>query len=122
MLKGKRAKKLIPKTAKQCSVSEELATDVVNFYYTKLRKKMEALQDHRIGVPVLGTFSISKPKLKNSIKKLTYLLIEGNTQVNFDKIRKYKLSKSQLELQQSLLEIIEKDEHERNQRKKDLEK
>ena len=50
MLKSKRAKSLIPKSAKDCGVSEELTTDVVNFYYTRLRKEMESLNSHRIGV------------------------------------------------------------------------
>jgi len=121
MLKSKRAKELIPKTAKQCDVSEELATDVVNFYYMKLRKKMEALEDYRIGVPILGTFAVSKPKLKKSIARLTTIQ-EVKTQVNFDKIKRYKLSEGQLELQQTLLDKIEKDEQERKQLKDNLEK
>ena len=105
MPKSKKAKELIPKTAKECNVSDELATDVVNFYYTKLRKKMESLEEHRIGVPILGTFSISKVKLKKSIGHLTNIL-KDDTQVNFSKIRKYKISKSQLDMQQALLSSI----------------
>jgi hypothetical protein len=120
MPKSKRAKELIPKTAKECEVTEELATDVVNFYYTKLRKKMEALEDYRIGVPVLGTFTISKAKLKRSIDKLTHILTD-KSQVNFDRIKKYTLTQSKLDIQKALLVKIEDDEKERERRKKDME-
>ena len=120
MLKSKRAKQLLPKTAEECKVSDELATDVVNFYYTKLRKQIESLKSARIGVPVLGTFIVSKPKLKKSIDKLTRILSDDSPE-SFKKIKKYKLTEGMSDMQQSLLNKIEKDEQERKQLKRDLE-
>jgi hypothetical protein len=120
MLKSKRAKQLLPKTAEECKVSDELATDVVNFYYTKLRKQIESLKSARIGVPVLGTFIVSKPKLKKSIDKLTRILSDDSPE-SFKKIKKYKLTEGMRDMQQSLLNKIEKDEQERKQLKRDLE-
>ena len=120
MLKSKRAKELLPKTAKECEVSEELATDVVSFYYTKLRKQMESLDEPRIGVPILGTFVVSKPKLKRSVDKLTRILSDDSPE-SFKKIKKYKLTEGMRDMQQSLLSKIEDDEQERRQIKRDLE-
>lgn len=120
MLKSKKAKTLIPKTAEECKVSEELATDVVNFYYTKLRKKMESLEEPRIGIPILGTFIISKPKLVRSISKLTRILSDDSPE-SFKKIKKYKLTEGMRDMQQNLLDKIEKDEQERERLKRDLE-
>lgn len=112
MLKSKRAKSLIPKSAKDCDVSEELTTDVVNFYYTRLRKEMESLKSDRIGVPILGTFIVSKPKLKKSLEKLTTILTDG-TPESFQKIKKYKLTEGMRDIQQDLMDKIIKDEQER---------
>ena len=120
MLKSKKAKSLVPKTAKDCNVSEELAMDVVNFYYTKLRKKMEALEDPYIGVPSLGIFKISKRKLQHSINKLT-AIIKSDTQESFKMIKRFKISESLRDKQIVLLDKIEADEKERRKRKQDLE-
>ena len=112
MLKSKRAKSLIPKSATDCNVSEELTTDIVNFYYTRLRKEMESLNSHRIGVPILGTFVVSKPKLKRSLEKLTTILTDG-TPESFQKIKKYKLTEGMRDMQQDLMDKMIKDEQER---------
>jgi len=120
MLKSKKAKELLPKTAEQCKVSEELATDVVSFYYTKLRKQLESLEESRIGVPVLGTFVVSKTKLKRSVDKLTGILSDDSPE-SFKKIKKYKLTEGMRDMQQSLLDKIESDEQKREQLKRDLE-
>ena len=47
MSKANKAKKLIPKTAKDCKISEEMTEDIINFYYSELRKKMESLDKIR---------------------------------------------------------------------------
>ena len=66
MSKANKAKKLIPKTAKDCKISEEMTEDIINFYYSELRKKMESLDHSSIGIPVLGTFKVSKPNVKEA--------------------------------------------------------
>lgn len=68
-----KAKSLINKTAKDLDLSEEFVSDVVNFYYEELRDKMENLKEPRIRVPEIGVFYISKNKLEDSIRALTYL-------------------------------------------------
>ena len=121
MSKQRRAKKLIPKTAKDCNVSEELVGDVVDFYYTELRKKMEALEDVSIGVPALGTFTVSKPKLKKSIEKITEMLSSDRPE-SFKLLKRYNLSTEIRDKQQSLLDKLETERNERDRRKEDLEK
>ena len=116
MSKTKRAKELISKTAKKCKVSEELTGDVVNFYYTELRKKMEKLEDVTIGIPSLGTFSISKPKLKKSIKKITEMLISDKPE-SFKLLKRFNLSTEIRDKQQVLLNKLEKKENERTELK-----
>jgi len=120
MLKSKKAKDLIPKTAEELEMSEELVTDVVNFYYTELRKKIENLEDIRIGVPNIGTFTARKKSLEKSVATLTRILTDG-TEESFKKIRKYKLTEDVRDLQLALFKKIEKDEQERKQAKLDLE-
>ena len=117
MSKQRKAKTLIPKTAKDCKVSEELVGDVVNFYYTELRKKMEALEDVSIGVPSLGTFSISKPKIVKSIAKITEMLSSDRPE-SFKLLKRYNLSTEIRDKQQSLLDKLELEKNERDQRKK----
>ena len=119
MSKQKKAKELIPKTAKDCNVSEELVGDVVDFYYTELRKKMEALEDVSVGVPALGTFIVSKPKLKKSIKKITEMLSSDRPE-SFKLLKRYNLSTEIRDKQQRLFNKLEKEQDERDRRKKNM--
>lgn len=116
MSKVTKSKSLIPKTAKDCKVSEELAEDVIDFYYSSLRKEMESLQVHRIRVPILGTFVVSRPKLIRSIERLTKILSEGKPE-DFDKIQQYNLTGELKKRQEELLNKINTDYDEREQRR-----
>lgn len=120
MLRSKKAKSLIPKTAKDCNASEELVGDVVDFYYTELRKKMENLEDTSIGVPSLGTFRVSRPKLAKSVQSITNLLSDS-TPETFKLVKRFQLTTELRDKQQKLLDKLQKDKDERDQRKKDLE-
>jgi hypothetical protein len=119
MSKPTKYKLLIPQTAKECNISEEMTTDIVNYYYTALRKKMESLEAHSIGVPILGTFYVSKPKLTKSVNLLTYIL-EDNKPESFKKIKRYNLTTDMRDKQQKLLDNINKDEKERDYKKKNM--
>jgi len=55
----KKAKLLIPNLSKKINTSEEKINDVVNFYYSELRKKIESLEVDRIRIPRLGVFYVS---------------------------------------------------------------
>jgi len=120
MSKSKKSKTLIPKTAEQCNVSEELAEDVIDFYYSELRKEMESLNTHRIRVPVLGTFIVSRPKLIKSINRLTEIL-SGDKPEDFDKIEEFKLKDKTKEKQEELLTRINKHRNEQQERKRTME-
>jgi hypothetical protein len=119
MSRQKKAKGLIPKTSKDCNVSEELVGDVIDFYYTELRKKMEGLEDVSIGVPVLGTFEVSRPKLIKSIKKITDMLSSDKPET-FKLLKRYNLTNDIRDKQKQLLEKLESEKHERDQRKKNI--
>lgn len=121
MSKAKRAKTLIPKTASQCKLDEELVEDVIDFYYNRLRKKLESLEEHRIGVPVLGTFIARKSKLQRSVEYLTKLLTENKPE-DFKKIERYNLDIKLRDKQQALLDKIESDEQFIKQHKENLRK
>jgi len=103
----------------QCKVEGELVGDVVNHYYTNLRKKLESLEDPIVGVPVLGTFKARRSKLDKSVKFLTDLL-SGKRPESFDKIEKYNLDIKLRDKQQSLIDKIDEIENEKLQRKNDL--
>jgi hypothetical protein len=119
MLKSKRAKDLIPKTAEELDKDVELVSDVIGFYYRELRQKMESLEHYRISVPILGTFTLSKKKLERSIKKIEEILAD-NTPENFARLKKYKITEELRDKQKALLDKIKKDDDEFEQRKKDL--
>ena len=119
MSKANKAKKLIPKTAKDCEISEEMTEDIINFYYSELRKKMESLDHNSIGIPVLGTFKVSKPKITKSVKKLTEILSLDKPE-SFDKIRRFNITTEVRDKQKELLEKIQKEDEDRKQRYKDL--
>ena len=73
-----KAKKLIPKVAKELSIPEELIEDVINFYYKSVRQKVEKLSTHRIRITGLGVLHIRPAKLKLSIIKITASLTSTN--------------------------------------------
>lgn len=114
-----KAKKLIPKTAKDLDVSGELASDVVNFYYTELRKKMEGLNDSRIRVPALGVFYVSRKKLEKSIGTITHIIQTEKPQ-DFRGISIRNDLMNRLKVQKKLLRKINIEMAEYNERKKDL--
>jgi nucleoid DNA-binding protein len=55
--------------ADEVGVHPRVVDDFISFYYSKLRKKLSALEYPRINVDGLGTFYLRKTKLENSIKK-----------------------------------------------------
>jgi len=116
----KKAKLLIPNLSKKINTSEEKINDVVNFYYSELRKKIESLEVDRIRIPRLGVFYVSQNKLKNSIEALQYLT-SSDKEKDFKKIAKYNLNKDLLDKQIKLLKII-KNKTDEQIAKKNLEK
>lgn len=103
-MKPTKAKELIKKTALELNVSEFLVQDIVDFYYTTVRKKLESLQYPTLYIHRIGTLRLSRVKLKRSIDTLEKLL-NSNDQEDFKKVVKYNLTKDMLSLQKQSLEI-----------------
>ncbi|HUS49960.1 MAG TPA: hypothetical protein VMZ91_07325 [Candidatus Paceibacterota bacterium] len=116
----KKAKELTPKLSKKLNLSEELVNDIIDFYYSELRKKIESLDVDRIRVPGLGVFYVSQNKLKTSIDTISYLM-QSDKEKDFKTISKYNLNKTVLDKQIKLLELIKNNTHEQIV-KKNLEK
>lgn len=103
-MKPTRSKDLIKKTADQLNLPLELVSDVVDFYYSVVIKKIESLKEPTIFLHGLGTLRISRRKLESNIKNLEKIL-DSNDQEDFKKIVKYNLSKTMLEERKQSLEI-----------------
>ena len=69
-MKPTRSKDLIKKTAEQLNLPLELVSDVVDFYYSVVIKKIESLKEPTIFLHGLGTLRISRRKLESNIKNL----------------------------------------------------
>jgi len=106
-LRPTKGKELIKKTAQELNLSEELVTDVVNFYYGRVKAKIEALEDPTIFLHGLGTLRLSRRKLHRDIAGLKKLL-GSNNQEDFKKVVKYNLSKALLDKKVKALEICDK--------------
>ena len=103
-MKPTKAKELIKKTASELNVPEFLVQDVVDFYYTLVRRKLESLQYPTLYLHKIGTIRLSRVKLKNSITRLEKLLTSNN-QEDFKKVIKYNLTKEMLVIQKEGLKI-----------------
>ena len=55
--------------SEECQVHENLVRELVRFFYDKIRKNLENLENTRILLPNLGTFIIRKNRLDKSIKR-----------------------------------------------------
>ena len=103
-MKPTRSKDLIKKTADELNLPLELVSDVVDFYYSVVIKKIESLKEPTIFLHGLGTLRISRKKLESNIKNLEKIL-DSNDQEDFKKIIKYNFSKTMLEEKKQSLEI-----------------
>lgn len=103
-MKPTKGKDLIKKTAEDLNLSEELVADVVNFYYSEVKSKIESLEHPTIFLHGLGTLRLSRRKLYRDIAGLEKLLASNN-QEDFKKVVKYNLSKVLLEKKIKALEI-----------------
>lgn len=55
--------------SEECEVHESLVAEFVRFFYGEIRKNLENLENTRILLPNLGTFTIRKNRLTKSIKR-----------------------------------------------------
>lgn len=66
----KKAKLFIPEVAREQGASEELVTDVINFYWSHVRKNMSALSSPRIHLTNLGDMTIKHWNIEEKITSL----------------------------------------------------
>ena len=69
-MKPKKAKEFIPEVALNLSISEDLARDVVNYYWREVRKNLSSLSHSRIHVTNLGDFVTKHWKIDEKIDML----------------------------------------------------
>lgn len=69
-MKPRKAKELIPVTARILDVSEELVNDVISYYWQEIRKSMSSLKHNRIHITNLGDFIIKEWKIDGKIDML----------------------------------------------------
>ena len=79
-MKPKKYRDLYPDIAKECNAHTDLVSNLVAFYYDKVRKALSDLDASRIYIPNLGTFTLRKKRLEKSIKRNKDIL--GNIQKN----------------------------------------
>lgn len=114
-----KAKTLIPKTAKKLNLPEEVVSDIIDFYYSQLRKEVELLRVSRIRIPAIGVLYFSRGKLEESIDTLTHLT-KGKEPDDFKQLRIYNSRLELIKAQQNLLELIYKENKEYDERKKNM--
>jgi nucleoid DNA-binding protein len=103
-LKPTKGKELIKKTAQQLNLPEEMVSDVVEFYYSIVTRKIENLENATIFLHGLGTLRLSRRKLEKNIERMQKLL-ESNSQEDFKKVIKFNLSKTLLDSKVKGLEM-----------------
>jgi|GEM_PF-2650833 len=99
-----KAKTLINKTAVDLNLSPILVQDVVDFYYSTVRKKMESLEHPTLFLHNLGTLRLSANKLKNNIQGLT-LMLNSNNQEDFKRVVKYNFTQALLDKKEKALSL-----------------
>lgn len=69
-MRPKKAKEFIPEVAKMTSLSEDVVSSIVNYYWQAIRKNMSSLSHSRIHVTNLGDFTIKDWKIDEKIADL----------------------------------------------------
>jgi len=69
-LKPRKAKELIPQTARELDISEDLVNDVVSFYWREVRSSLSSLKHSRVHITNLGDFLIKTWKLDETIQRI----------------------------------------------------
>jgi hypothetical protein len=65
----KKAKDFKKPTAEDLGLAENLVNDVIDFYWTKLRKHISALDYDNINIPNLGVFKVKHWKIDETVEK-----------------------------------------------------
>lgn len=68
-MKPKRYKDFKENIAEEVGVHDSAVDDLISFYYARIRASLSNLEDNRVYVDGLGTFSIRKARLEKAIIK-----------------------------------------------------
>ena len=106
MLNPKSYKNFYEDIAEEVEVHKDLVSDFVFFFYARLRKGLSELEDTKINLPNLGTFSIRHYKLKKAIKRQKDIL--GNLKkITFDGFDKSIPVIEKIKKMEKALEMVE---------------
>jgi hypothetical protein len=103
-LKPTKAKELVKKTAVDLNEDLSFVEDVIDYYYSLVKKKIISLETPNFYLHSLGTLKISRKKLEKDIFGLKKLL-NSNTQEDFKKVIKYNLTNELLVRKEKALEM-----------------
>ena len=112
MLNPKKYKQITDEVAKDMGLDKHLVEEVVQFFYSQVRKNLSKLTHPRIVLPGLGTFTVRKQKLKNQVKKNSDIL-NNLDPTKFNDYKVHRSVREKLERLTSMQEIITKEEEER---------
>jgi len=68
VLRPRKAKEFIPKTAEKVGLPENLVEDVIDFYWQEVRKNLSGLKHQRVHITNLGDFVIKHWKIDGKIE------------------------------------------------------
>lgn len=104
--------------AEEVGVHSSVVDDLISFYYSKVRQSLSNIDDIRIYIEAIGTFSIRKARLEKAIiKNKSYLgNLEKHTYNGYEKTLE---TKKKIEKLESALQKIEVSINNRQQFKKD---
>ena len=92
--------------AKECNAHSDLVNDLVSFFYGKVRNSLSNLENSKLYLPNLGTFSIRKNRLIKKIKRHKDML--GNLEkMTYKGYQKHVPIKEKIEIMENLLNKIE---------------
>jgi nucleoid DNA-binding protein len=104
--------------AEEVGVNQSVVDDLISFYFSKVRQSLSEIQDTRIYVESLGTFSIRKARLEKAITKNKSYLgnLEKHTYNGYEKTLQ---TKKKIKKFEGILEKIEESIERKKEFKKD---
>jgi len=89
-LKPKKYKEITSKLVEENNWNEELVSDAISFFYSRVRRALSSLEDTSILIPKLGTFKARRAKVRKLIQDKENLLTKLNPHefTKYDSFRK----------------------------------
>lgn len=94
-LRPKKYKEITSKLVKENNWNEELVSDAITFFYSRVRKALSSLEDTSVLIPMLGTFKARRAKVLKIIDDKESLLTKLNPH-EFTKYDSYRKNSSDL--------------------------